>query len=310
MATRTGVVVMGAGPAGLSAADELARHDVDCVVVEKDQTSVGGIARTVDHQGWRFDVGPHRFFSKSSLIEQRWREWLGDDFIECDRLTRILYRGRYFDYPIKPANALLGLGPLETVRCIASYGLAKAVPVRTPRSFEEWVSNQFGRRLFSIFFKTYTEKVWGIPTSELSADWAAQRIKGLDLFTAVRSALLPSAGIHRSRSDARPSAPSSVDSGSAGGRGRVIKTLIDRFHYPRLGAGQMWDRVAALARERGVRVQLGAEVVRIDHEGGRTGPRPPGTRQAPWRPGKPTISSAACQSGSWSRAARRRCRRP
>src|SRR2546421_2220619 len=214
---------MGAGPAGLSAADELARNGVECAMLEKDPATVGGIARTVEHLGCRFDVGPHRFFSKSGLIEERWKEWLGDDFIECDRLTRILYRGRYFDYPIKPANALLGLGPVETVRCMGSYGLAKLAPVREPRSFEDWVSNRFGRRLFNIFFRTYTEKVWGIPTSELSADWAAQRIKGLSLSKAIINAFR----VRRSGDTA------------------VIKTLIDTFDYPRLGPGQMWERAAA-----------------------------------------------------------------
>ncbi|HZS13181.1 MAG TPA: NAD(P)/FAD-dependent oxidoreductase [Candidatus Dormibacteraeota bacterium] len=243
----TSVVVIGAGPAGLAAAEELQRHGVSCVVLEKDSV-IGGLARTIEHMGCRFDVGPHRFFSKADLVEERWTEWLGEDMVTCDRLTRILYRGKYFDYPLKATNALFSLGPWQTVLCMASYAKARLRPVKQPRSFEDWVSNQFGKRLFSIFFKTYTEKVWGIPTDELSADWAAQRIKGLNLFEVARNAILPKR----------------VRGGDA-----VIKTLIDSFRYPRNGTGSMWNHVADDLRRKGVPVEMNTEVVRIDHEGGR-----------------------------------------
>jgi protoporphyrinogen oxidase len=246
-ASKPDVVVMGAGPAGLSAAYELLRQSVPVTVVESDPRYVGGIARTVEHRGFRFDIGGHRFFSKNNEIEDLWTEILGEEMLTCARLSRIYYRGHYFDYPLKATNALSNLGLWETLRCMASYARARVQPAAAPRTFEDWVSNQFGHRLFSIFFKTYTEKVWGISTSELSADWAAQRIKGLDLGAAIKQALFP-----------RP---------SVNGSGAVIKTLIDRFRYPRLGPGQMWERVADLLADSGQPVLMGESVERVSHDG-------------------------------------------
>src|SRR3977135_337903 len=182
---------MGAGPAGLTAAYELMKHGVLTTIIEKDPSYVGGLARTVEHKGYRFDIGGHRFFSKNQEVEDLWTEILGPEMLTRDRLSRIYYRGRFFAYPLKAANALWNLGLVETIRCTASYARARAFPIRNPRSCEDWVRNQFGWRLFSIFFKTYTEKVWGISTSELSADWAAQRIKSLDMWLVLKSALLP-----------------------------------------------------------------------------------------------------------------------
>jgi protoporphyrinogen oxidase len=242
--TPPGVVVLGAGPAGLAAAHELLSHSVPVTVLERDPRYVGGIARTVEHDGFRFDVGGHRFFSKNHEVEALWTEVLGDEMLSCARLSRIYYRGRYFDYPLKARNALRNLGPAETIRCMASYARARIRPVAEPRTFEEWVTNEFGHRLFSIFFKSYTEKVWGISTSELSADWAAQRIKGLDLARAIREALLP------------------------GRSGPVVKTLIDRFRYPRLGPGQMWERVRDNLAAAGQPVLMGESVERVVHESG------------------------------------------
>jgi protoporphyrinogen oxidase len=242
------VVVIGAGPAGLTASYELMKHGVATTVLEKDPAYVGGLARTVEHNGYRFDIGGHRFFSKNQEIEDLWTEILGPEILTRDRLSRIYYRGRYFAYPLKATNALWNLGPIETVRCMASYLRARIQPIRRPRSFEDWVRNQFGWRLYSIFFKTYTEKVWGISTRELSADWAAQRIKSLDLWLVMKSALLPRR---------RPSH-----------RGDVVTTLIDKFRYPRLGPGQMWERVAELHRQDGRPVLLGRAVTKIKHEKG------------------------------------------
>ena len=185
------VVIMGAGPAGLTAAYELQKHEVPVTVLEKDGCFVGGISRTVEHRGYRFDIGGHRFFSKSQEVENLWTEILGDEMRTCVRLSRIYYHNRYFDYPLKASNALLNMGPIETVRCMSSYAWARIHPVKSPRNLEEWVSNQFGHRLFSIFFKTYTEKVWGMSTKELSADWAAQRIKGLNLSEAIKGTYSP-----------------------------------------------------------------------------------------------------------------------
>src|SRR5438445_1165675 len=239
---------MGAGPAGLTAAYELLKREVAVTVVEKDPNQVGGLARTVEHNGYRFDIGGHRFFSKNDEVESLWGEILGPELLNRGRSSRIHYRGRCFAYPMKTANALWNLGPLEAVLCMASYARARLQPVKNPRTLEDWVRNQFGWRLFNIFFKTYTEKVWGISTKELSADWAAQRIKSLDLWVVLRSALLPGR--------------------KAGRRGEIVTTLIDRFRYPRLGPGQMWERVAEISEQKHHPVLLGRSVTRIDHKGG------------------------------------------
>jgi protoporphyrinogen oxidase len=239
------VVIIGAGPAGLTAAYELDKNGVGSTVLEKDPVYVGGIARTAQYKGYRFDIGGHRFFSKSQEIEALWTEILGDEMLVRDRLSRIYYRGKFFDYPLKATNALFNLGLVETFRCMMSYAWARVRPVRNPTSFEDWVSNQFGYRLYSIFFKTYTEKVWGISTRELSADWAAQRIKGLNMWAVIRTTLLPRRARVKARGD------------------EMIKTLIDEFRYPRLGPGQMWDRVTEILRGHGRQVRLGENVVAI-----------------------------------------------
>jgi protoporphyrinogen oxidase len=245
---RRHVVIMGAGPAGLTAAYELFKHRIPVTILEQDPVQVGGLARTVEHKGYRFDIGGHRFFSKNQEVEDLWTEILGDEMLTRGRLSRIYYRGRFFAYPIKAANALWNLGPLEAARCLASYAWARIRPVKHPRSLEDWVRNQFGWRLFSIFFKTYTEKVWGISTKELSADWAAQRIKSLDLWLVIRSAVLPRR--------------------AAKNRGEVVTTLIDKFRYPRFGPGQMWERVAEISRRKGSPVLFGRSIERVKHEGG------------------------------------------
>ena len=172
-----------------------------------------------------------------------------DEMLTRGRLSRIYYRGRFFAYPIKAFNALWNLGPVEAVRCLASYAWARLRPIKNPRSLEDWVRNQFGWRLFSIFFKTYTEKVWGISTKELSADWAAQRIKSLDLWLVVRSALLPQAEAAQPRRD---------------------RHHPDRqVPLPAARPGQMWERVAAILASRGRPVLLGRSILRIKHDGGR-----------------------------------------
>ena len=241
------VAIVGAGPAGLTAGFNALRAGWDVTVLEKDPSYVGGISRTVCHAGYRFDIGGHRFFSKSDEVTRWWRERLPDDFIQVRRLSRIFYRRRFFDYPLRPWNALRNLGPLTSAACVLSYAWARVFPRRPERSLEDWVSNRFGRRLFRIFFKTYTEKVWGIPTGELSADWAAQRIRGLSLSTAVMNAVM----------------------GKSAREGEVVKTLIDTFSYPRLGPGQMWEKTAADIRAAGGRIAMGARVSRILHAGGR-----------------------------------------
>ncbi|MEW5979806.1 MAG: NAD(P)/FAD-dependent oxidoreductase [Acidobacteriota bacterium] len=237
------VVVVGGGPAGLTAAAELVENGRSVIVLEKDPWYVGGLARTVQYKGYRFDIGGHRFFSKSPEIVGWWRRRLPDDFVWVKRLSRIYYRGKFFDYPLRAGNALFGLGLWTSAACAASYLKARLSPIRPENSFADWVTNRFGARLFDIFFKTYTEKVWGMPCTEISADWAAQRIKGLSLSKAVLNALLPG----RNGSDG------------------AVKTLIERFHYPRLGPGMMWEKTRDDLLRRGARVQMGEEVIRIAH---------------------------------------------
>jgi protoporphyrinogen oxidase len=228
-------VVIGAGPAGLTAAHELSEMGGDPVVLEQDNI-VGGLARTVQHRGYRFDIGGHRFFSKVELINAWWERILGDDFQVRSRLSRIYYKGAFFDYPLRPINALRGLGLAEALRVVASYVRARIVPIEE-RSFEDWVCNRFGRRLFEIFFETYTEKVWGMKCSDIRADWAAQRIKNLDLGAALKSMFL--------------------------GNDDEITTFIGQFRYPRLGPGMMWERVAEILTRRGVPIYLGHSVTKL-----------------------------------------------
>jgi protoporphyrinogen oxidase len=233
-------VIVGAGPAGLTAAYELSKLEVPAVLLERDSV-VGGISKTGSFRGYHFDIGGHRFFTKVDFVQDLWVEILGADFLERPRMSRIYYDGKFFDYPIKPVNALFGLGLLESVRIGASYLRALAFPKREERTFEQWIVNRFGQRLFELFFKSYTEKVWGIPCSDISADWAAQRIKQLDLVTAIKKAVL----------GAR--------------RGPAIDSLLERFHYPRLGPGMMWSRCCELLAERGYETHLETEVRRIHH---------------------------------------------
>ena len=240
-ASSNATIIIGAGPAGLTAAYELARAGRPPVILEQDPSYVGGIARTVSYKGFRFDIGGHRFFSKNAAIEQLWTSILGDQMVERQRLSRIFYRGRFFKYPLESFDVLRQLGPCESAACIASYFAARIRPRRPLVSFEDWVTNAFGRRLFNIFFRSYTEKVWGIPCHQLSADWAAQRIKDLSM----RSLLARAFRFRSSRN------------------GPVIKTLIDRFRYPLLGPGQMWTTLAAQLRDLGVALQMGEPVVKL-----------------------------------------------
>ena len=241
MSEITNVLVIGAGPAGLTAAYLLRKAGSSVLVLESDPTYVGGISRTARYKGFHFDIGGHRFFSKSKEVEDFWTEILPDDMLDRPRSSRIYYRGQFFAYPLKAGEALRKLGVFEATRCVLSYLKARLRPHANPRSFEDWVTNQFGARLFNIFFKTYTEKVWGMSCKEISADWAAQRIKGLSLKTAILNALLP-------RKKAK-------------NKGEVIKTLIDSFRYPRKGPGMMWEACADKVRAMGGVIEMGKKVV-------------------------------------------------
>ena len=240
------VIVVGAGPAGLTAAYELTTRGVPVVILEKD-SDVGGLARTVEYKGFRFDIGGHRFFTKVAPVAALWREMLGKDFVRRPRLSRIYYQGRFFDYPLKPLNALRNLGLWTSFRVLLSCLWIKLFPIRPERSFADWVSNRFGRRLFHINFETYTEKVWGIPCHRIGAQWAAQRIKGLSLKTAVLNML----------------APATRKSGGP------IKSLIEQFDYPRLGPGMMWDAFRERIEIGGGTLRLNSRIVRILHDGAR-----------------------------------------
>jgi protoporphyrinogen oxidase len=234
------VAIIGAGPAGLTAAYDLVRHGIRPVVYEH-SNHVGGIARTESYKGYRFDIGGHRFFTYVPEIQELWREILGDEFLKVSRLSRIHYRGKFFKYPLALGNTLGNLGLLESARIGASYLKARIFPGGKDESFEHWVVARFGRRLFEMFFKSYTEKVWGIPCREIRADWAAQRIRNLTLTSAVANALF--------------------------GARRGVKSLIDEFHYPRLGPGQMWEGFRDAVEARGGLVHLGAPVVEIHLRG-------------------------------------------
>ncbi len=203
------VVIIGGGPAGLTAAYELSKHDVPAVVLEADNT-VGGLSRTVNYKGYLFDIGGHRFFTKWDEVNQIWNEILEGRFLQRPRLSRIFYRRKFFYYPLRAQNALLGLGPFESVRILFSYLRSRLFYYHNEQNLEQWVSNRFGKRLYEIFFKTYTEKVWGVPCTEIRAEWAAQRIRGLSLTTAVRNALFKQ-------------------------RAGKVKTLIDRFNIQSAG---------------------------------------------------------------------------
>ena len=236
------VIIIGAGPAGLTAAYELTKFNRRPIVLEK-RDKVGGLARTENYKGFHFDIGGHRFFTKVEEVKKIWHEVLTDDFLRRPRLSRIYYNGKFFDYPLKPLNALIGLGFCQSLLILASYLRWQLFPYRREDTFEQWVTNRFGKQLFLSFFKTYTEKVWGISCSELKAEWAAQRIKGLSLKTALLSMFL------------KPKT--------------TIKTLIQEFDYPRLGPGMMWKAVKDEVERRDGVVRLNCEVVRIHRTGNR-----------------------------------------
>ena len=234
-------IIIGAGPAGLTAAYELVKQNIQPIVLEK-ADKVGGISRTETYKGYRFDIGGHRFYTKVEAVQGLWQEVLGKDFIKVPRQSRIYYKGKFFNYPLDAYNTLSNLGLLESLQILLSYFQAKLWPLPEEENLEQWVTNRFGERLFKTFFKTYTEKVWGIPCDKIQADWAAQRIKGLSLKAAILNALFKT---------------------------NNTKTLIKEFDYPVLGPGMMWERCQELVESKGGKVQLDTKVVRIERQGNR-----------------------------------------
>ena len=239
---KQGVIIIGAGPSGLAAGYQLTDSDIPVTVLEK-YSIVGGISRTECYKGFSFDMGGHRFFSKSEAVNAFWDKLLSERFLTRPRQSRIYYRQRFFDYPLRAMNAFRNLGIIDSFLIAISCLRWKAFPYKEENTFEQWVTNRFGKHLFKIFFKSYTEKVWGISCSELSADWAAQRIKGLSLKTAILTAL--------------------------GIKDKGIKTLIESFKYPEKGPGMMWEEVANQLVAKGSIVKLEANVTRIHRDGSR-----------------------------------------
>ena len=235
--------IIGGGPAGLTAAYVLSKsHPQYHPVVFEASNLVGGIARTENHKGYRFDIGGHRFFTRVLEVRALWHEICGEDFVTRPRLSRIYYRGKYYSYPLKLFNALTNLGPYEAARILMSYAKWQVFPHPLEESFEQWVINRFGGRLYWHFFRTYTEKVWGVSCTAITADWAAQRIKNLSLRKAIWNAI----------------------SGA-----NDTTSLIEQFEYPRLGPGMMWEKCRDLIRKQGGEVRMNASVTRINRNGNR-----------------------------------------
>lgn len=225
--SRRKTLVIGAGPAGLTAAYELKKLGFAATVLEQ-SNQAGGLSRTEQYRGFLFDIGGHRFFTKVKAVEKMWREVLGNDLLRRPRLSRVFYHGKYYSYPLEPLETVLKLGIGESFLCMLSYAQAMTFPIANERNLEAWLINRFGRRLYGRFFKTYTEKVWGMPCNEIAAEWAAQRIRGLSILSLMRSAvgtIIPALA------------------------GPKLKTLIDEFLYPRLGPGMMWERTAEIVED-------------------------------------------------------------
>ena len=241
-------VVIGAGPSGLATGYEMARHGARVILLER-LDRVGGLARTIPHDRCLFDIGPHRFFTKNDEVRQLFADVVGEDAVRVSRLTRIYYRNKFFNYPLTPLNALFGVGVGSSIAIFLSYLKAttrQSFFPRDPENFEQWVTDQFGARLFETFFKTYTEKVWGVPCTQIGADWAGQRIKGLSLIAAIQNALF-----------------------NGKNKTKTIKTLVDEFLFPRLGAGQFYEKMGRLVEERGSSILPNRRVIRMTREGWR-----------------------------------------
>ncbi len=240
---KTPTVVLGGGPAGLTAGYLLARRGEPVIVLEAED-QLGGLAKTEVRDGFRFDLGGHRFFTKAKEVDDLWHEIMDEEFLKRPRQSRIYWNKKYLEYPLQGMDVIKQLGPIELTRVLFSYLVAAIKPKGREDTLEQWVSNRFGKRLYELFFKSYTEKVWGVPCSEVRAEWAAQRIKGLSFFSAAKSAFF-------------------------GNKGDKVKSLISEFNYPRFGPGQMWDRMAEEVKDKGGEVRLNAKATKLRFEDGR-----------------------------------------
>ena len=236
-------VILGGGPAGLTAGYLLAKRGLPVVVLEA-EGQVGGIAKTAVRDGYRFDLGGHRFFTKVKEVDDLWHEIMKEEFLRRPRMSRIYWNRKFIDYPLRGPDVIKKLGPVDLTKAFLSYLWAQLKPKGKEDTFEEWVTNRFGRWLFNQFFKSYTEKVWGVPTSEIRSEWAAQRIKGLSFFSAAKSAFF-------------------------GNKGDRIKSLISEFNYPRYGPGQMWETMTADIEALGGKVLLNHRASKLGFEGER-----------------------------------------
>lgn len=236
------IYILGAGPAGLAAAYTLSKLGQPVVVVERD-SRVGGLAKSFQREGFILDFGPHRFYTKLAPVLKLWDEVLGSEQVTVNRLTRIYYGNKYFSYPLKARQVMLALGLGESLRIVLSYLRSRWFPNKKPQNFAEWVTAKFGRRLFEIFFQGYTEKLWGIPCQEISADWAAQRIKGLSLSKAIINSIFGNDG--------------------------KVKSTIERFQYPKYGSGQLYEKIADYLQQKQQLILLDTEVTQIHHSQGK-----------------------------------------
>jgi len=236
-------IVLGGGPAGLTAGYLLAKQGLPVIVLEGED-QLGGLAKTEVRDGYRFDLGGHRFFTKSKEVERLWFEVMREEFLLRPRMSRIYWNRKFLDYPLSGMDVIRKLGPVELMRASLSYLWASVTPKGKEETLEQWVTNRFGKRLFELFFRSYNEKLWGVPTSEIRAEWAAQRIKGLSFFSAAKAAFF-------------------------GNKGNKVKSLIEEFHYPRFGPGQMWETMSERIEELGGEVRLNAPVTGLRIEDGR-----------------------------------------
>ncbi len=241
-------LIIGAGPAGLTAGYELAKKGVRVTILESDQCFIGGISRTVEYKGYRFDIGGHRFFSKNKEIERWWYDILGEELLTRPRLSRWYYRGKFFSYPIKPLELVGVFGVIDSAKIVLSYAKAKMFPIKPEKSLADWCVNNFGYYLAKPFFIDYNLKLWGIPADQISLDFAAQRVKDISFMSALKNALFTALKINQKK---------------------VVKSMIDEFKYPKYGPGQLWEKVADKIKKKGGKILMAEKVVKIKHAGGK-----------------------------------------